>query len=260
MNYSHVIRALFDLSYETFEITGPQMVLVMKLTTFAWNVFDGRRPVEVCIYNVKASSTSNYGFRSWTSGRRKRELFNTQTCLRSSDTRETLLSLFTNSWLTLQGRFYFPGILVGPYLEFAEYMNLIDGTLFKPLEKIDEEKRASATIPGRLVPRGRKRVAYRKMVMGLVYLGLFVVLGGKYNFSIGVQDSFVQRSLLYRYVIHFKQFWSLFNTGFIGCSFIRYADSLNAPSTMQFGHSRRYANDQHVFVYTKIFLIRAPRY
>jgi hypothetical protein len=24
------------------------MVLVMKLTTFAWNVWDGRRPVEVC--------------------------------------------------------------------------------------------------------------------------------------------------------------------------------------------------------------------
>lgn len=45
--HSHVIRALFALSYETFEVTGPQMVLVMKLTTFAWNVYDGRRPVEV---------------------------------------------------------------------------------------------------------------------------------------------------------------------------------------------------------------------
>ena len=29
------------------EVTGPQMVLTMKLTTFAWNVFDGRRKVEV---------------------------------------------------------------------------------------------------------------------------------------------------------------------------------------------------------------------
>jgi hypothetical protein len=37
----------FDLSYETMEVTGPQMVLVMKLTTFAWNVHDGRRPSEV---------------------------------------------------------------------------------------------------------------------------------------------------------------------------------------------------------------------
>jgi hypothetical protein len=45
---SHIIRAIFKLSYETMEVTGPQMVLVMKLTAFAWNVLDGRRPVEVC--------------------------------------------------------------------------------------------------------------------------------------------------------------------------------------------------------------------
>jgi lysophospholipid acyltransferase len=46
---SHVIRAVYGYSYETIEITGPQMVLTMKLTTFAWNVYDGRRKVEVCL-------------------------------------------------------------------------------------------------------------------------------------------------------------------------------------------------------------------
>ena len=45
---SHVIRVLYGFSYETMEVTGPQMVLTMKLTTFAWNVWDGRRPAEVC--------------------------------------------------------------------------------------------------------------------------------------------------------------------------------------------------------------------
>lgn len=44
---SHIIRAIFNWSYETFEITGPQMVLTMKLTTFAWNVYDGRQKPEV---------------------------------------------------------------------------------------------------------------------------------------------------------------------------------------------------------------------
>lgn len=44
---SHIIRAFFNLSYETFEVTGPQMVLAMKLTTFAWNVYDGRVAPEV---------------------------------------------------------------------------------------------------------------------------------------------------------------------------------------------------------------------
>jgi hypothetical protein len=45
---SHTIRFLYQLSYETVDITGAQMVLTMKLTTFAWNVWDGRRPAEVC--------------------------------------------------------------------------------------------------------------------------------------------------------------------------------------------------------------------
>jgi len=44
---SHLVRAFNDISLATFEITGPQMVLTMKLTTFAWNVYDGRRPLEV---------------------------------------------------------------------------------------------------------------------------------------------------------------------------------------------------------------------
>lgn len=52
---SHVIRAIYEFSYETIETTGPLMVLTMKLTTFAWNVWDhdGRRPTEVCgsLYN-----------------------------------------------------------------------------------------------------------------------------------------------------------------------------------------------------------------
>jgi lysophospholipid acyltransferase len=47
LTINHIIRALYGLSYETMEVTGPQMVLTMKLTTFAWNVWDGRRPAEV---------------------------------------------------------------------------------------------------------------------------------------------------------------------------------------------------------------------
>ena len=43
---SHVIRAVFGFNYETMKVTGPQMVLTTKLTTFAKNV-DGRRKAEV---------------------------------------------------------------------------------------------------------------------------------------------------------------------------------------------------------------------
>ena len=59
-SHSHIIRAVFQLSYETFEVTGPQMVLTMKLTTFAWNVYDGRRPVEVCCPLIPNMRTGSY--------------------------------------------------------------------------------------------------------------------------------------------------------------------------------------------------------
>ncbi|KAJ3558940.1 hypothetical protein NM688_g636 [Phlebia brevispora] len=164
LTINHIIRAVFQLSYETFEVTGPQMVLVMKLSTFAWNVYDGRRPVEDLDKWQKEKRVAQY---------------------------PSLLAF-------LGYAFYFPGILVGPYLEFADYMNLIDGTLFKAIDKESEERRAAVKVPGRLVPRGRKRVAYRKMIMGLMYLGIFVVLGGQYNYGIAIQDWFAQKSLLYR--------------------------------------------------------------
>lgn len=121
-------------------------------------------------------------------------------------------------------------------------MNLIDGSLFKIIDKEAEEKRAAVTIPGRLVPRGRKRVAYRKMVTGLVYLGLFVVFGGQYNFSIATQDSFVQRSLFYRYVLVAQKYSSLMNflTELVSTKF---AVSSSVPSITLYGPSPRYVQN-----------------
>jgi lysophospholipid acyltransferase len=98
------------------------------------------------------------------------------------------ISIFSHS-------FYFPGILVGPYLDYPEYMELINETMF-------QHAHVKATLKkGHRLPPGRKRAAYSKMFMGLVYLGAFVVLGGKYNYGISLKDDFVKMSLLKRYVI-----------------------------------------------------------
>ena len=92
-------------------------------------------------------------------------------------------------------RFYYPVFLVGPYLDFASYMSLIDETIYKANGSKNETEKK-----GRLVPKGRKRVAYRKLITGLVFLGLFVTQNGKFNFSVSLQDQFIKESLLYRYV------------------------------------------------------------
>ena len=90
-------------------------------------------------------------------------------------------------------RFYFPGLLVGPYLDFAEYMEVINETMF-------QHANVKATLKaGRNVPPGRKRAAYTKMVMGLFFLGMFVVFGPTYGYTISLKPDFVEKSLLHRY-------------------------------------------------------------
>lgn len=93
--------------------------------------------------------------------------------------------------------FYFPGILVGPYLDFPEYRDLIGEVMFE-----DPQAKAKAKA-GRKLPPGRKRVAYFKMFMGLVYLGLFVVCGGKLNYATALTPWFAGQPLIMRYLMIF---------------------------------------------------------
>ncbi|KAJ7762829.1 endoplasmic reticulum protein [Mycena maculata] len=160
LTVNHVIRVIYQFSYETFEVTGPQMVLTMKLTTFAWNVHDGQRPAA--------------DLDKWQMAKRVTKF-------------PTLLEFLGYS-------FYFPGMLVGPYLDYSDYMNLINETVFKTL--------AVKGKSGRNIPAGRKRVAYRKMVTGLLYLGAFIVGGGTWNYSISLTPWFAEQSLLYRIAIY----------------------------------------------------------
>lgn len=46
LTVNHFIRWYTNLSLDIVEITGPQMVLVMKLGLFAWAAYDGGRPAE----------------------------------------------------------------------------------------------------------------------------------------------------------------------------------------------------------------------
>ncbi len=101
-------------------------------------------------------------------------------------------------------RFYFPGFLVGPYIDYASYASLIDESVFKKSEKSDiNEKKGSegdalSQKSKRLLPSGRKRVAYRKLVTGLAFLGLYVTQIGTFSFEQALHDWFKAKGLLYR--------------------------------------------------------------
>ena len=99
----------------------------------------------------------------------------------------------------LSSRFYFPGFLVGPYLTYNEYQALVTGSLYKDAEKHELNVVNEADhLSQRLVPHGRKRVAYRKMFTGLLYLALFVLFYPECNFQLTVTDEFEARTLISR--------------------------------------------------------------
>lgn len=99
---------------------------------------------------------------------------------------QELTSIFTS-------RFYFPGFLVGPYLEYAAYDALVNETLF-----VTPKGKEKPFPPGRRIPAGRKRVAYKRLAIGLAYLGLFVLYAGKYNYSVALQMWFGKKNKFYR--------------------------------------------------------------
>lgn len=92
-------------------------------------------------------------------------------------------------------------------------------------ESVFEDEKVKAKAKGsRKLPPGRKRVAYYKMFMGLVYLGTFVVFGGQHNYSTALTPWFLEHNIFVRYVaIHDDNTFSL--TPSIAFSSFRSTDS-----------------------------------
>ncbi|MBW0487826.1 hypothetical protein O181_027541 [Austropuccinia psidii MF-1] len=84
---NHARRIIYNIPYETVEITGSQMVLVMKLSTFAWNVYDGQLSSDKLDSYQKSNSVRN----------------------------------FPNLIHFLGYCFFFPSLLVGPAISFNDY-------------------------------------------------------------------------------------------------------------------------------------------
>ncbi len=70
------------------------MVLTMKLTTFAWNVYDGRRKTEVHFRVLNSSQCFSYADRNWTNGNYQNESRNIRACLHSLGIRQCFGFLF----------------------------------------------------------------------------------------------------------------------------------------------------------------------
>jgi len=88
---------------------------------------------------------------------------------------------------------YFPGVLVGPYLEYATYLSLVNGTLL--------DVATGGSEPRRPIPNGRKRTAYRKMLFALGYLGIYMGVAPKFSYNTPLTDWFLEQNFFFRVLI-----------------------------------------------------------
>ncbi|KAG0202152.1 lysophospholipid acyltransferase [Mortierella sp. GBA30] len=97
MSVSHLIRQFNDYRGYKLDHTGPQMILTMKLTSWAFSVYDGRR-------NLKELSKYQ---------------------------QEHAVPAFPSLLHYLSYVFFFPSVLVGPSFEYMDYIRFIELSEFR---------------------------------------------------------------------------------------------------------------------------------
>ncbi|KAL9613717.1 MAG: hypothetical protein Q9167_001730 [Letrouitia subvulpina] len=161
ISVSHAYRQ-FANAPDKVDITGAQMVLVMKLTGFCWNVEDGRQPHDELAEFQKGRSL------------------------------RTLPSVLDFAAYVL----FFPSLFAGPSFDFVDYRQWIETTMFD-LPPGSDPKTAPPTRKQRRIPRSGTPAA-KKAVTGIVWIFLFLKFSSWYNADLVLGDQFMKYGLLRR--------------------------------------------------------------
>lgn len=132
----HIEMQFFnDYDPTKIDITGAQMVLVMKLSAFGWSIHDGKKsPESLTEYNKSRQIKSH-----------------------------------PNILPYLGYVFFYASLLTGPAFDYADYDKFIHGTLF---DDVPESKRPGKTRK-RKIPKSGKQAAY-KTFQGFAWAFIFV--------------------------------------------------------------------------------------
>lgn len=137
MSISHIYRMIVA-NPSVVDITGAQMVMVMRLTAFCWNVHDGQLP--------------------------QAELTDFQ--------RERAIKKLPNLLDYFGYVFFFPSLFAGPAFDYADYQRYISTTMFELPPGVDPSK-APPTRKKRKIPRSGTPATI-KAVSGLVWILAFL--------------------------------------------------------------------------------------
>ncbi|KAK2594457.1 Lysophospholipid acyltransferase [Conoideocrella luteorostrata] len=158
MSISHIRRQALN-SPSTIDITGAQMVMVMKLSAFCWNVADGQLTDEL--------------LSDFQKDRALREL----------------PGLLDYAGYIL----FFPSLFAGPAFDYAEYRRWIDTSMFDIPSNVDPSKKPPSR-KKRKIPRSGTP-AMSKALLGLLWIALFVILSVNYDYKQLLDESYMRHAL-----------------------------------------------------------------
>ncbi|KAF5619417.1 mboat family [Fusarium tjaetaba] len=169
MSLSHIARQAADDPTKA-DVTGAQMVLLMKLSAFCWNVADGQLPEE------------------YLSDFQKRNML-----------KELPPILDYAGWVL-----FFPALFAGPSFDFTDYRKWLDTTMFDA-PNVDPAKKPPVR-KKRKIPRSGGPAAW-KAASGLFLIGMFMALGGSYYPSLLTSDIYMKYGFLRRvWIMHMVSF------------------------------------------------------
>ncbi|KAI4207357.1 MAG: hypothetical protein LQ346_000607 [Caloplaca aetnensis] len=157
MSINHIYRQ-FAARPDKVDITGAQMVLVMKLTGFCWNVYDGR---------LQPDHLADF--------QRERALRN-------------IPSVLDFAGYVL----FFPSLFAGPSFDFVDYQRWITTTMFE-VPKGSDPQHAPPTRKQRKIPRSGTPAAL-KALTGLLWIFLFLRFSAWYNTSFVMSSDYMKYS------------------------------------------------------------------
>ncbi|KAI0022080.1 MBOAT, membrane-bound O-acyltransferase family-domain-containing protein [Xylariomycetidae sp. FL0641] len=153
------------------DITGAQMVLLMKLSAFAWNVADGTLPED-----------------------------------QLSDFQKDRRILELPSLLDYAGYvLFFPSLMAGPAFDYREYRAWIDCSMFDVPATVDPAKKPP-TRKKRKIPRSATPAMW-KMASGLAWILLFLQCGKWYSADVLFSDRYMTYNFFRRvFILHMVGF------------------------------------------------------
>lgn len=150
MTAAHAYRMYVSYLSGAFDFTGTQMVLTMKLTSLAYNYYDGTYDHK----NVFNPNPPEKEARTY------------------ADRRKYALTKLPNLLEFLGYVYCFTCILAGPAFEYSDYQAAIDGSAYVIPSKDAEKKEKKVVKPGNLFP------ALQRLIVGLICMGIYLYFQG----------------------------------------------------------------------------------